>query len=81
MESIHSPVFVFEGDGGNFSSLQAMQRACKNPMVHFYPVPRADHFNVLAPAHAALARKVMADTGPETNITFTDAELGGLMPR
>ena len=81
MDSIHSPVFVFEGDGGNFSSLQAMQRACKNPMVHFYPIPRANHFDVLAPAHAALARKVMADNGSETNITFTDAELGGLMPR
>ena len=81
MESIHSPVFVFEGDGGNFSSLQAMQRACKNPMVHFYPVPRARSFQRACAAHSALARKVVADTGPGTNITFTDAELGGLMPR
>jgi hypothetical protein len=44
-------------------------------------VPRGDHFSVLAPTNAALARKVVADKGPQSNITFTGAELNELMPR
>ena len=82
LDSIHSPTFVFEGDAqGNLSSLRAMEQATKNPMLHFYPVPRGDHFSVLAPTNAALARKVVADTGARTNITFTAAELNELLPR
>jgi acetyl esterase/lipase len=82
LSSIHSPTFVFEGDAqGNLSSLTAMQQATKNPAIHFHPVPRGDHFSVLAPTNAALARKVVADKGPQSNITFTGAELNELMPR
>jgi dipeptidyl aminopeptidase/acylaminoacyl peptidase len=81
LSSIHAPTFIFEGDArGNLSSLKAMERATKNPMVHFHPVPRGTHFSVLAPTNAALARKVLADTGPQSNITFTSAELNELMP-
>ena len=81
LNGIHSPTFVFEGeDQGNLSSLTAMQQATKNSMVHFHPIPRGDHFSVLAPTNAALTRKVMADTGPQSNIAFTAAELNELMP-
>jgi hypothetical protein len=82
LSSIHSPTFVFEGDKqGNVSSLTAMASATKNPKVHFYPIPRGDHFSVLGPTNAALAKKVLADSGPESNITFTDAELNELIAR
>jgi acetyl esterase/lipase len=82
LDGIHSPTFVFEGeDQGNIGSLKAMAGATKNPMVHFYPVPRANHFSVLAPANTALAKKVMADQGAQTSITFTDTELNQLMPQ
>jgi dipeptidyl aminopeptidase/acylaminoacyl peptidase len=82
LNSIRSPTFVFEGDAqGNLSSLTAMQQATKNPMVYFHPIPRGDHFSVLAPTNAALARKVVADKESKSNISFTDAELNELMPR
>ena len=43
--SIHGPTFVFEGiRQGNLSSLQAMAKATKNPMVHFLPVKGENHF-------------------------------------
>jgi acetyl esterase/lipase len=75
--SIRGPTFVFEGTDspGNIGALKAMQRASTNPAVHFLPVKGADHFSILAPTNQLIARKILADTGPTTNIAFTEAEL------
>ncbi len=72
---------LFEGTDspGNIGSLQAMQRASTNPMVHFLAVKGADHFSILAPANGLIARKILADQGPTTNISFTDDELSKLV--
>jgi dienelactone hydrolase len=75
LHSIKSPTFVFEGTGGNLSSLQAMKRASINPKAHFYEVKGADHFNILAPTNRLVAQKILKDDGPETNLAFTEAEL------
>ena len=76
LHSVRSPTFVFEGiQQGNLDSLQGMQRASKNPLVHFYPVAETDHFSLLAPLNRLIAAKIVGDVGPKTNIAFTEAEL------
>ena len=83
LHSIQSPVFVFEGaeQPGNLDSLQILANASRNPEIHFYPVKRADHFSVLAPATQLVADKILRDDGPNPNITFTQAELNTLFTR
>jgi acetyl esterase/lipase len=76
LRSIRSPTYIFEGtERGNLSSLQAMQRACENPLVHFHPVKGADHFSILAPTNALIARKIREDSGQTSKIAFSEAEL------
>jgi acetyl esterase/lipase len=76
LHSIQSPVFVFEGtQQGNLRSLQAMARSTSNPLAHFHPVRGATHFSILAPTTGLVAAKILKDTGPATNIAFTEEEL------
>jgi dipeptidyl aminopeptidase/acylaminoacyl peptidase len=81
MHCVTSPTFIIEGeeDGGNVEALEALRRASagmKN--VHAVRVKGPDHFSILGPANKLIAKKVMADTGPECNIHVTKAELDGL---
>jgi len=79
LDSIQSPVFVIEGtQKGNLDSLQAMERTNKNPKVKFLPVRAATHFSLLAPANRVIAQKILADDGPETNLTLIEDELSKL---
>jgi dipeptidyl aminopeptidase/acylaminoacyl peptidase len=82
LHSIKSPVFVLEGTKrGNLSSLKAMARASRNPMVHFLPVRGADHFSILAPTTRLIAESMLRDDGPETNLDFTEQQLSQLFAR
>ena len=79
LHSIQCPTFVFEGTSqGNLSSLKAMTKASKNPKAHFYPVKGASHFSILAPVNKVIAKKLVADTGAETNLDFSESELNNL---
>jgi len=75
LASIKSPVYVFEGEEGNASSLLNLSNAMSNPFTHYYLVKGKDHFSILAPITNLLARKVVSDTGPSINITFSQEEL------
>ena len=77
LDSVRSPLFVFEGTGqpGNLSSLQEMARQNTNHLVHFIPVAGASHFSILAPTNEQIAFKVLKDTGSTTNLAFSEAEL------
>lgn len=83
MHSIHNPTFVFEGteSPGNISHLRSLRRASSNPMVQFFPVPGFNHFSILAPMTRLLSAKVLSDSGPAANITFTKEELASLKAR
>src|SRR5262245_9065149 len=59
----------------HLTALQAMSRASKNPLVHFLPVRGATHFSALAPTTRLIAGKILRDTGPACNITFTEGEV------
>ncbi|HEX7761061.1 MAG TPA: prolyl oligopeptidase family serine peptidase [Caulobacteraceae bacterium] len=80
LTSIRSPVFVFEGDQkpSNQAAVERMRSENTNPLAHFYLVHGASHFSILAPTTALVARKILADTGPTSNIDFTAEELNGL---
>lgn len=83
LDSIKSPVFVFEGtrQPSNLRSLKAMARASRNPMVHFLPVSGANHFSILAPTTRLVAGAVLRDDGPVTQLALTEKELNALFAR
>ncbi len=76
---IKSRTFVLEGVNGNADSVQVLDSECSNPAVSFHLVPRADHFNILAPINTLIAAKVVADTGDDVAIEITHEELARAM--
>jgi dipeptidyl aminopeptidase/acylaminoacyl peptidase len=82
LNSIQCPTFVFEGtEDGNLDSLRTMSRESKNPKAKFFPVKGASHFSILAPVNKVIAQKIVADTGAETTLDFTEGELNKLFGR
>lgn len=78
LSSIHSPVFVIEGDSlirSNIDQLEYMQKHTNNPMIQFLPMAGANHFSVLGPSNDVIAQKILKDTGPSMQITLTKQEL------
>jgi dienelactone hydrolase len=76
LHSIRSPVFVFEvASGGNAGVLRSMASKTKNPKVHFFVIKGANHFNPLGPTNRLIVGKVLKDTGPACNLTFTEEEV------
>jgi Fe-S cluster assembly iron-binding protein IscA len=75
LHSVRRPVFVFEGTGGNLSSLQTMARSSKNPNVRFFEVKGANHFSTLAPTNRLIADKILQDAGPACRLAFTEEEV------
>ena len=77
LKGITSPTFVFEGTEapGNLSALRALEKSDHGDAVHFYPAAGATHFSILRPMTRLIARKIVADTGPATNIAFTTEEV------
>lgn len=82
LHSVRNLTFVIEGiDDGNVDSLEAMTRATTNSKVMFYAVKGATHFSTLAPVNRLIAQKILADTGPETNLDLDGDELNKLFGR
>lgn len=75
LDSITSRTLILEGAGGNAYDLNLMKDKNRNPKVSFLLLPGANHFNILAPANALLARKVVEDTGPTTTLSITADEI------
>ncbi len=77
LDSVGCPLYVLEGNRspGNLASLRNMARASTNPLNHFVPVRGVNHFSILAPINEVIARKILKDQGPKTNIAFTEADL------
>lgn len=76
LHCIACPTFVFEGAReGNIDSLQQMADASRNPKAHFHSIPGETHFSILGPTNRLVAQKILGDAGPETNISFNEAEL------
>ncbi len=69
LDSIQTPMYVFEGEGGNVDSLRIMEKENENPKVHFFVIPDHNHFSVIAPLTDFLGKQVNKDVleiTPET---------------
>lgn len=61
MHCIKSPVYVIEGEKGNwYRSIEFMAAANTNPNLHFFRVDGHDHFTVIAPVAELLAKQIVA---------------------
>ena len=75
MGSIVTPTLVIEGGhSGNTEDFPALQQQA-SPVVKFAAIAGADHGSVLAPATEAIARAILADTGPRVSITLDTAAI------
>ena len=78
LSSVKSPLFMLEGTDGpvtNIDELRAFEQANTNPQVHFVALPGTNHFSDLASANRVIAAKILADTGPKTALTLSEAEV------
>ncbi|MFZ6779539.1 alpha/beta hydrolase family protein [Undibacterium sp. Ji83W] len=75
LPSVQSPLFIIEGVDGNIDSLELMRSKSRNPFIKFLPVSGATHFTILAPGNDLIARKILLDDGPVSNIRITENEL------
>ena len=73
--SIVTPTLVIEGEhSGNVDAFRVLEHYA-SPAVKFAAIAGADHFTVLAPATEAIARAILADTGPAVSITLDTAAI------
>ena len=75
---IRRPVFYFEGqEGVPYSMIRGMAAvaAKKQAPLKVHWLAGRGHFDILAPLTPLVAAKILADTGPTADITFTDQEL------
>lgn len=81
LHCIQNPTFVFEGNGerSNIDELILMSRNNQNPLVHFHPINGGSHFSVILPTSKLIAKKILNDSEPSLNITFTESELANVM--
>ncbi len=80
LHSMKRPVFIFEGtaEPAFIDALNAMAQNARNPLVHFHPVKGFNHYNIFLPVTRLIARKILRDDGPATNIVFSERELNTL---
>ena len=64
LKDISCPTYVYEGtvNPSNISSLRALQRGNRNPLIHFIPIEGKTHFSIIAPLIEQLAQSISADT-------------------
>jgi hypothetical protein len=71
---IRRPTFYFEGGEYYEDGAAALMQMRAAAHFHSFQLP-GDHFDILHPITNLIAEKILADTGVQTNIHFTDAEL------
>jgi hypothetical protein len=81
-KSITRPTFYFEGSGQSAvgaAQWMADQAALAQVPLKALIAMQANHFSLVAPLTELIAKKILADTGPQTNIDFSQAEIDGLV--
>lgn len=74
LHCVKSPLYVFEGDdGGNWDTIKIMEKANTNPQIHFFNIPRHDHFTVISPLATHLAAQVA-----QSRVNVTKESLQGI---
>jgi alpha/beta superfamily hydrolase len=80
LNDIKTPTFVFDGERqpSNIVELRMMKHDSKNPALHFFGIPGANHFSLLRPVNDLIASKIVDDTGPQCDIAITPREVSDL---
>jgi dipeptidyl aminopeptidase/acylaminoacyl peptidase len=65
LSSIRTRTLIIEGADGNVDVFAALRDAKGEAPITLHSVPRANHFNVLAPATEALAAQILTDNGAQ----------------
>ena len=61
MHSVQSPMYVFEGENGNWDGAVKMMAAKNtNPFIRFFKIAGHDHFTVIAPLAEKLADQIVS---------------------
>ena len=81
LAGISRPTFVFEGTKppSNIASLNALAKASQNAAIGFHSLPNATHFSGLRPVSQLIAQKILHDTGPTSNVAFTEQEIAAAL--
>jgi dienelactone hydrolase len=74
LDLVTRPVFVIEGEQGNVDALRELRRKARGQQVGYYVVGGADHFSVLAPVNALLARKILASKSGDIELKPEELE-------
>jgi dipeptidyl aminopeptidase/acylaminoacyl peptidase len=75
LDAITTLTFIIEGEDGNAKAFAAMRAATTNANLRFHLVARANHFTVLGPVSAIIAKQLRNDTGSTPAIALNDADL------
>jgi pimeloyl-ACP methyl ester carboxylesterase len=75
--AIRTPTFAFEGSDPptNKEGFPWLLKGAGGAPLQTFVVPGVDHFSILVPVTALLARKIVSDVGPSPSITVTAREL------
>jgi dienelactone hydrolase/DNA-directed RNA polymerase subunit RPC12/RpoP len=74
LHCVKSPLYVFEGaEEGNWDAIQLMERANKNPQVHFFKIAGHNHFSVIAPLTERLAGQIV-----QGQLNITEQTVSGM---
>lgn len=69
LDAITAPTIVIEGVEAGLETFIRFKDATKNPKIQFRPVPYTDHFTVVSPINALLAKRIMA-LGADDTLRF-----------
>lgn len=77
IRSIKKPTWYFEGEESYWDAFDDFEKIARkeNIPLAIRKIKNGDHFNIIAPLTEVIAKKILADVGPETNIRFSDHDI------
>ncbi|HCP1876032.1 TPA: prolyl oligopeptidase family serine peptidase [Escherichia coli] len=80
IKSIKKPTWYFEGEYAYWQAFDNIAKVAKKERIPLFvnKIPNGDHFNIIAPLTEMIAKKILADTGKTTNITFSERDIASI---
>ena len=80
ISSMTRPTFYFEGAGAYWDEFDAIRQEAEQRKIplNIYKLSGGDHFTIITPVTTLIARKILADSGAQSNIAFSDEDIAGV---
>ena len=80
ISSITRPTFYFEGEEAYWDEFDVIRQDAQQQKIplQVYKLAGGDHFSIIAPVTELIAKKILADNGPQSNIAFSEADINGV---